>query len=143
MIFSFGECNAGIQLALKMKTGRMRWLVVLFAVMFLANSAVAAARACLVEFAGPAHGAIQLADAAGHEHLCPVSDDAARCLTHCTQSYKSDEQKLFWSDVPGVAVAPAPAVLRVWFRPGPVVTPPVSLPPIGPPLTILFGNLRI
>lgn len=126
-----------------MKLARIRYLLIFFAVMFLANNTVAAARACLVELAGPEHAAIQAAGADGQEHLCPVSDDAARCLTHCTQSYKNDEQKLFWSDIPGVAVAPAPSVIRIWFRPGPVVTLPVSLPPIGPPLTILFGNLRI
>lgn len=125
-----------------MRPGRIRFLLVFFAAVFLANNAVAAARACIVELAGPEHGAIQLADAAGHEHLCPLSDDAARCLTHCTQSYKNDEQK-FWTDVPGVVFASAPTFLRVWVHPEPVVTLIGSVPPIGPPLTILFGNLRI
>lgn len=129
-----------------MKTGGMRLLVVFFTLMFLANNTAAAARACIVELAGPQHAAIQLVDADGYEHLCPVSDDAARCLSHCTQSYRNDEQKLFWADVPGFVFtpAPAPSILRAWSQPEPAISLIASAPlVVGPPLTILFRNLRI
>lgn len=120
----------------------MRYLTLFLAAMFFASNAAAAVRACMADLAGQEHVAIRALDAEGDEHLCPQSEDAGRCLTHCTQSYKSDEQR-FSADVHAVALAPALAVLHVSFQaqPKPVVV--ASAPPIvGPPLTILFRNFR-
>lgn len=120
----------------------MRYQTFFLAAMFFASSAVATARACMADLAGQEHLAVRALDAEGDEHLCPQSDDAGRCLTHCTQSYKSDEQR-FSADVHAVALAPSLAVLHISFQaqPKPVVV--ASAPPIvGPPLTILFRNFR-
>lgn len=121
---------------------RMRHLTLFLAVMFFASNAVAAARACMADLAGQEHVAVRALDAEGDEHLCPQSDDAGRCLTHCTQSYKSDEQK-FSADVPAVAPAPFLAVLSTSFQAQPKLVIVTSAPPIvGPALTILFRNFR-
>ena len=120
----------------------MQYLVVFFAAMFLANNAVAGARACMVALAAEEHTAIQALDSGG-EHLCPEADSAANCLTHCTQSYKSDQQNLSF-DAPAIAVAPPFSLHRAWVPIEPRRLVIASAPPIvGPPLTILFGNLRI
>ena len=126
-----------------MNTGRVRYLLVFFVAMFLANNVAAAARACIVELTGQEHAVVQQADAGGDEHVCPVSEDAARCFTHCTQSFKNDQQKLA-TDVPGIAFASPLSLPRVWFRTEPrALVVAAAPPPVGPPLTILFGNLRI
>jgi hypothetical protein len=121
---------------------RMPYLTVFVAVMFFASSAAAAARACIVDLPGQEHVAVRALDAEGNEHLCPQSDDVARCLTHCTQSYKSDVQQ-FSADVPLFVLAPAPAVFHapIQARPKLVI---VALVPhiVGPPLTILYRNFR-
>lgn len=111
--------------------------------MFLANGAAAAARACTVNLAGQEHAALKARDAGGDEHLCPESDTATRCLTHCTQGYKSTEQKLV-ADIPApVLFAPPFTALHVAFRPAQVPLVVATAPPVvGPPLTILFRNLR-
>ena len=120
----------------------MRYLTFFLAAMFFASNAAAAVRACMADLAGQEHIAVRALDAEGDEQLCPQSDDAGRCLTHCTQSYKSEEQKVS-ADVPVVALAPSLAVLHAAFQaqPKPVVV--ASAPSIvGPPLTILFRNFR-
>ena len=125
-----------------MKLSRIRHLLIFFAAIFLANNAAAAARACMVELAAQEHTAIQVLDTGGDKHFCPEADSAANCLTHCAQSYKNDEQKVSF-DAPALAIAPPLSPHRVWFlaesRPLVIAAPPV----VGPPLTILFGNLRI
>ena len=111
--------------------------------MFLANNAVASARACIMLMAAQEHTAIQALGSGGDEHLCPEADSAANCLAHCTQSYKSDEQRYSF-DAPAVAVAPPLLLHRAWFPIEPKRLVIASAPPVvGPPLTILFGNLRI
>ena len=83
------------------------------------------------------------ADAGGDGHRCPASDDAARCFTHCTQSFQGDQQKLS-TDVSGIVFAYPFSVPRVWLQAQPrVFVPTAAPPPVGPPLTVLFGNLRI
>jgi len=126
-----------------MKPARIRYLLFIFAAMFLANNAVASARACMVQLAAQEHTAIQVLDSGGDEHLCPEADSAANCLAHCTQSYKSDQQRYSF-DAPAVAVAPPLSLHRAWFpiKPRRLVIAPAP-PVVGPPLTILFGNLRI
>lgn len=120
----------------------MRYLTLFLAAIFLASNATATARACIADLAAQGHVAIRALDAEGDEHLCPQSGDAARCLTHCTQSYKNVEQK-FSADVPAVTFAPFLTVLHVSFQAKPKVIILASAPPIvGPPLTILFRNLR-
>ena len=125
-----------------MKPVRVRYWVVFLAAMFLANGAAAAARACLVDLAAQEHAAIQVLDTSGGEHLCPDTDSAANCLSHCTQSSKSEQQNLSF-DVPVFAVAPPLALHRVWLPtdPGRLVIAS-GQPVVGPPLTILFRKLR-
>ena len=119
-------------------------MAVFFVVMFLANNAVASSRACMVQLAAEEHTAIQVLDSSGNENLCPEADNvAANCLAHCTQSYKSDQQN-FSFDVPAVVFAPPLSLHRAWVPIEPRRLVSASAPlVVGPPLTILFGNLRI
>ena len=111
--------------------------------MLVANNVTAAVRACTVELAGNEHVAIQALDAQGDQHLCPETDDATRCLAHCTQSAKSTQQNPT-SDAPTLAVASIPGVFLVSFRPEPAASIAVSEPPVvGLRLTILFRKLLI
>ncbi len=120
----------------------MRYLIYFLAAMFIASNAAAAARACVVNLAGQEHAAVRALDAEGDEHLCPQSDDASRCLRHCTQSYKSDQQQ-FSADVPVFLSAPALAVFQAPIQAQSRLVVVALAPPIvGPPLTILFGNFR-
>ena len=126
-----------------MKPSRIRYLLIFFAAIFLANNAAAAARACMVKLAAQEHTAIQVLDTSGDKHFCPEADSAANCLAHCAQSYKNDEQKVSF-DAPALAIAPPLSPRRVWFLVESRLTVIALAPPvIGPPLTILFGNLRI
>ncbi len=127
-----------------MKSVLARCWVVVVSVMFLANGAAAAARACTVDLAGQEHAALQARDASGDEHLCPEADSATRCLAHCTQGLKSTEQKLVADHPAPVLFAPPFIVLHVAFRPEQAALVLASAPPpiVGPPLTILFRNLR-
>lgn len=110
--------------------------------MFLANGAMAAARACAVGLAEHEHTAIRILDSCGDEPLCPEADATAHYLVSCTQSYSSDE-KIFSTDTPAVAIAPPLLLRRVWL---PAESRSIILalaqPALGPPLTILFGNFR-
>ncbi len=109
--------------------------------MLVANNVTAAVRACTVDLAGAQHFAIQ-APGNTDKHVCPEADDASRCLPHCTQSAKSDNQNLP-SDAPTLFVAPVQNVLPVSFRPESTAPVLVSAPPVvGPSLTILFRKLR-
>ena len=120
----------------------MRYLTYFVAAMFIASNAAAAARACVVNLAGQEHVAVRALNAEGDQHLCPQSDDASGCLTHCTQSYKSDQQQ-FSPDVPVFLSAPARAVFQAPIQAQPRLVVVALAPPIvGPPLTILFGNFR-
>lgn len=112
--------------------------------MFLVNNAAAAARACMVQLAADEHAAIRILDTGGNENLCPEADNAAtNCPAHCTQSYKSDVQNLSF-DAPAIAFAPPLCLHRAWVPIEPRRLVIASAPPVvGPPLTILFGNLRI
>ena len=126
-----------------MKPARIRYLVLFFAAMFLANNALAAARACMLVPAAPEHTAIQVLVAGCDEHSCPEADSAANCIAQCTQSYKNDEQKVSF-DTPAFSNAPPVSPHRDWLpaEPGTLVIASVA-PVVGPPLIILFGNLRI
>jgi len=126
-----------------MKPARIRYLLIIFAAMFLANNAAASARACMVQLAAQEHTAIRIFDTSSDKHLCPEADSAANCLVHCTQSYKSDQQRVSF-DAPAVAVAPPLSLHRAWIPIEPRRLVIAWAPPVvGPPLTILFGNLRI
>ena len=109
--------------------------------MLVANNATAAVRACTVDLAGEQHFAIQAAGALD-KHVCPEAEDASRCLPHCTQSAKSDNQNLP-TDAPTLFVAPVQNVWQVSFRPEFAAPVLVSAPPVvGRPLTILFHKFR-
>jgi hypothetical protein len=120
----------------------MRFLIFLLASMFLASNAAAAVRACTVDLAGQGHVAVRALEAEGDEHPCPQSDQASRCLSHCTQSYSSDARQ-FPADAPFLVFAPAPALFHASIQAKPKLVVVALAPPIvGPPLTILFGNFR-
>ncbi len=110
--------------------------------MFLANNAAVAARAFVTGLSGQDIVAVQALDATGVGHLIPVDDEAALCLTHCAQSYKNHEQELA-TNAFKVAFLPALFVpcFPVEIKPAASV---IALAPqaAGPPLTILFRNLR-
>ena len=125
-----------------MKSGRIRFLLTLVAAMFLANNVAVAARAFMTGLSGQAVAAVQALDATGVGHVKPVDDDLALCLAHCAQSNRSHEQELA-TNAFKVAFSPTPAVpcFPVTIKPA---APVVTLAPqaAGPPLTILFHNLR-
>ena len=120
----------------------MRYLTFLLAAMFFASNAIAAARAYVVQPTGQEHAAMRALDAEGDGNPCQQSNNAARCLTHCTQIYKNHEQQ-FSAEVPPLVLAPAPAVFHAPLQPTPKLVVLALAPHIvGPPLTILFGNFR-
>ncbi len=126
-----------------MKPVRIRYLLVFFAAMFLANNAVASVRACMVQFTAQEHTAIRVLDSSSDTNLCPEADSETNCLVHCTKSFKGDEQKVSFDVPPATALAPPPTLHRVWFPVAPRRLVYASAPPVaGPPLTILFRNLR-
>lgn len=128
-----------------MKSGWIRYWLVIFATLFVANSVVAAAHACMVELGGHEPAASQVRDTAGGKHLCPTSDDAAHCFTHCTptQSVSNDGQRIS-SDASGVVLVPLVALPYVRFQMAArSVAVALPAPFAGPPLTILFRKLRI
>lgn len=115
----------------------MRYVAMFLAAMLFANNAVAAVRACV---AMPQHNGA--ATAAGMDPACPQSDRTGPCLKHYAQNYQSDETRL-WVAFPPLAFAPVNAVAQVSFQSPPQRLVLASASPIvGPPLTILFGNLR-
>lgn len=120
----------------------MRYLTFFLAAVFIVSNAAAAARACRADLAGQEHIAARALDTEGDGQLCPQSDDARRCLTHCTQSYKYDGHKLS-ADFSAVAPPPFVEVFHVSFQAKPTVPALATAPPIvGPPLRILFLNFR-
>jgi len=125
-----------------MRSKRIRFLLTLAAAMLLANNVAVAARAFITGLSAQDIVAVHALDATGVGHLKPVDGDEAVCVAHCAQSYGNHEQ----------AVATNPfkfAFLPALFIPCfPVEIKPaasvVALAPraAGPPLTILFRNLR-
>ena len=120
----------------------MRFLLTFVAMMFLADSVAAAAPALITGLSGQDRVAVQALDAAGAGHMSPVADDQTSCLTHCVQISQNHEQELATDAFKGV-VSPAPSApcFPVEIKPAAAV---VALAPqaAGPPLTILFHNLR-
>ena len=125
-----------------MKQARIRYLLIFFAALFLANNAMAAARACMVQLPAHQNSAIQVVDSGGDAPLCPEADTTSHYLVNCAQSYNSDVQS-FSFDTSAVAIAPPPPPHRIWFpaEPGLLVLA-LAQPVFARPLTILFGNLR-
>lgn len=134
--------RSGCRSVINMRFKRIRFLIALVAAMFLANNVAVAARAFVTGLSGQAIVAVQALDATGAGHLKPVGDDEALCLAHCVQSYQNHEQELA-TNAFKVAFLPALFVscLSVEIKPAAAVA---ALAPqaAGPPLTILFHNLR-
>ena len=115
-------------------------MLAFFLAMFLGNSATAAARACALLSMGEDQPSIQALEARGIVHLCPEADGAIRLSVHCAQGFKGSEQ-----GPPAdafLAFAPAPAVLHVSAPAGQSAVGIAAPDFVGPPLTILFRNLR-
>ena len=125
-----------------MKSGRIRFLLTLVVAMLLANNVAVAARAFITGLNGQDIAAVQTLDATGVGHLKPADDDEALCLAHCAQSYQNHEQELA-TNAFKVAFLPALFVPRFSVEIKPAASL-VALAPqaAGPPLTILFRNLR-
>ncbi len=125
-----------------MKFGRMRFLLTLVVAMFLANNVAVAARAFTTGLSGQDSVAVQALDAAGIEHLKAVDYDVASCLAHCAQSHRNHEQQLATNtfEVTFLPALAAPC-FSVDIKPAASV---IALAPraAGPPLTLLFRNLR-
>lgn len=125
-----------------MKSGLMRFLLTLVAAMFLANNVAVAARAFITGLSGQAVVAVQAVDVTGAGHLKPADDAQAPCLTHCARSCQNHEQELATNTFK-VVFFPVLSVpcFSVEIKPAASV---VALAPqaAGPPLTILFHNLR-
>ncbi len=125
-----------------MRSKRIRFLLIFVAAMFLANNVAVAARSFITGLSGQDSVVVQALDATGVGYLQPVDDDQALCLTHCAQSYQNHEQELATN---AFKVAFLPALFVPYFsveiKPAASV---VALTPqaAGPPLTILFRNLR-
>ncbi len=125
-----------------MKSGRIRFLLTLVAAMFLANNVAVAARTFITGLSGQDTAAVQMLDTTGAGHLKSADDNHALCITHCAQSYQNHEQELA-TNAFKIAFLPALFVssFSVEIKPAGSV---VALAPqaAGPPLTILFRNLR-
>lgn len=125
-----------------MKSGRIRFLLTLVAAMFLANNVAVAARAFVTGLSGQEIVAVQALDPTDVGHLNPADEDTALCLAHCAQSYSNHEQVVA-TNAFKIAFLPALFVpcFTVEIKPAASV---VALAPqaAGPPLTILFHNLR-
>ena len=120
----------------------MRFLLTFVAIMFLADNVAAAAPAFIAGLSGQDSVVVQALDATGAGHWRPVADDQTSCLTHCVQISQNPEQELATNAFKG-AVSPAPAApcFPVEIKPAaPVVA--LARQAAGPPLTILFHNLR-
>jgi len=125
-----------------MRSNRTRYLFTFFAAMLLANNALAVARACVVHFPAPKLVVGQVLHTGGDERLCSAPDDANKCPEHVTGIRNSGDLNLF-IDPPSVALGPQRVPLRVGVSPDSMRLVVASAPPIvGPPLTILFHNLR-
>lgn len=125
-----------------MKFGRIRVLLTLVVALFLANNVAVAARAFITGLSGQDSVAVQALDATGIAHLTPADEGTALCLAHCAQSYQNHEQQLATN---AFEVTFLPALLvpysSVVIKPAASV---IALAPqaAGPPLTLLFRNLR-
>jgi hypothetical protein len=125
-----------------MRSKQIRFLITFVAAMFLANNVAAAARAYIEGLNGQDVVASQALNATGVGHSASVTDDETPCLAHCAQGYKHPEQKLATNATEGVSI-PALFVSFPSLKIKPAASV-IALPPqaAGPPLTILFHNLR-
>ena len=133
--------SAYVGMLIKMKLTRIRYLLIVFAAIFVASNAVAAGSVDIVEQVAPYYTGTQSFEARGGQP-CLDTDGIANCWEYCAQSYQSDEPTVSFNANPSITV-PAPSPHRVGFRAEPRRFVIVSAPPVvGPSLTILFGNLR-
>lgn len=124
-----------------MRIQRIRRLLIFFLAMFMFNSVAAATRACTLSQVRHEHSALQLLDAK-IDRTCPEAA-ATLCVTHCVQEAKSAEVKAPVDSPPAAAMAPLAAFSYATLRPQPARLPvAITHLVVGPPLTILFGNLR-
>lgn len=127
-----------------MRSGiRIRYLITFVAAMFLANNVAAAVRVSIAGPQGQDMAAAQKPGATGIGHVEFVADDEAVCFRHCAQAHKKPEQEFATNGSKVVFIS-----LRfVPYRSVGIkrTTTAVALAPqaIGPPLIVLFGNLRI
>lgn len=132
---------SGASRTVEMRIQRTRSLLVFFLALFMLNSVAAAARACTLSAVRHQHTSIQLQQDEV-DRSCPEAA-ATLCVTHCVQEAKSGEQKVP-ADSPPAPMAPLLTFVYEAFRPEPTcLLVASSLLIVGPPLTILFGHLRI
>lgn len=123
----------------------MRLLNLFLAVMFFANNAVAAVRACSADHAMQGRAAISAPAGAADQAPCPQDDDAGPCLKHYAQAYESSQgnESCLWNGFSPLVFIPTLAVVHASIQASPKLVAVAAAPPrVGPPLTILFGNFR-
>ena len=135
-------CSVYRVVILHMRSRRIRYPIIFVAAMFLANNVATAARVSIAGPQGQDMATAHKPGATGVEHGAFVADDAAACVRHCAQPYKDPAQKLAtnvskvvfisFRFVPNRSVEIAPTASVIALAPQ----------AIGPPLTVLFGNLR-
>ena len=123
----------------------MRNLAWFFLALFFANNAGAALRACIADAAMHEHGAAAISAMVTDHAPCPQYRGTGPCLKHFAQSYPgypSGEQWLGASLAQQV-LAPVIAIVQPSIQARPKIIAAAEAPPsVGPPRTILFGNLR-
>ena len=127
-----------------MKSDWIRYWFLVFAALFVAGNAAAAVRACMVGPGGHESATSQLRDAGGDQSLCPNPDDAPRCFAHCTQTQSvSNDAQSIASDASRLVPIVQAGVTRLPRMQARLLAVAPAPPAAGPPLTILFHNLRI
>ncbi len=123
-----------------MRFKRTRYLIALFAAMFVANSVAAGAHVSFSPLVGEVPTAAGgLAGFGGGNFMEPDTDP---CLDHCIQAYTHQDQH-FATAVSSVIAAPVRFAVYHSTRSAPRNTVIARSPMIlGPPLTILFRNFR-
>jgi hypothetical protein len=125
-----------------MRVKRIRYLIAFVVAMFVANNVAAAAYACIAAVKGVNLAAVRALDSSSAKHTEAASTDTESCLTHCAQGDEIQQQDLAAAVYAPVSVPGLPSP-RLVARIKPTA-PVLALAPrvIGPPLTILFHNLR-
>jgi len=126
--------------AMHMRSKKIRCLISFLVAMFVANNVAAAAYACITALNGRDPTTIRVLESVKHAEQGPANGES--CLAHCAQGEVIQQQELAPAVNADVFVpAPRSAPLAIKVKPAAAI---LSLGPqvIGPPLPLLFHNLR-
>lgn len=125
-----------------MRARVLRRIALFVLTLLLAGNVAAAAHACIEGLASTSHGLPQTAVAGPEGRDCASAGATEPGTAGCDQGHRNDDPK-FTKDPPtAIARGFAPVAARDWREPAPVIASIGARPLSGPPLTILFGNLR-